>query len=173
MFLREDDWDRRYELKSDSQTLKDWRWFLGNRINQFGFHHLFKVYKKIGKGNFASVYLAERIEDGQNMAIKAFSKQITYAEENGKEGLINEIKIMRNLSHPNIIKLYEVHETSNSLYVCLELLEGGQLYEYFRRKVIFQNKEIQVILRGLLEGIPPRYTRPQALPRKRYHAQRH
>lgn len=153
MFLREDDWDRRYELKSDSQTLKDWRWFLGNRINQFGFHHLFKVYKKIGKGNFASVYLAERIEDGQNMAIKAFSKQITYAEENGKEGLINEIKIMRNLSHPNIIKLYEVHETSNSLYVCLELLEGGQLYEYFRRKVIFQNKEIQVILRGLLEGL--------------------
>jgi serine/threonine protein kinase len=30
-----------------------------------GFHHMFKVFKKIGKGNFASVYLAERIEDGQ------------------------------------------------------------------------------------------------------------
>lgn len=29
-----------------------------------GFHHMFKVFKKIGKGNFASVYLAERIEDG-------------------------------------------------------------------------------------------------------------
>jgi len=37
------------------------------------------------------------------MAIKAFSKSVTYAEENGKEGLINEIKIMRQLNHPNII----------------------------------------------------------------------
>jgi calcium/calmodulin-dependent protein kinase I/calcium-dependent protein kinase len=59
------------------------------------------------------------------MAIKAFSKNIAYSEENGKEGLINEIKIMRLFNHPNIIKLYEVHETSNSLYICLELLEGG------------------------------------------------
>lgn len=59
------------------------------------------------------------------MAIKAFSKNIAYAEENGKEGLINEIKLMRQVDHPNIIKLYEVNETANSLYVCLELLEGG------------------------------------------------
>ena len=56
---------------------------------------MFKVFKKIGKGNFASVYLAERVEDGQQMAIKAFSKSVAYAEENGKEGLINEIKLMR------------------------------------------------------------------------------
>ena len=44
---------------------------------------------------------------------------------------------MRLFNHPNIIKLYEVHETSNSLYICLELLEGGQLYEYLKKKVIF------------------------------------
>lgn len=35
---------------------------------------MFRVYKKIGKGNFASVYMAEKIEDGEHMAIKAFSK---------------------------------------------------------------------------------------------------
>lgn len=59
------------------------------------------------------------------MAIKAFSKSVAYAEESGKEGLINEINLMRQLDHPNIIKLYEVHETSNSVYMGLELLEGG------------------------------------------------
>lgn len=45
---------------------------------------MFKVFKKIGKGNFASVYLADRIEDGKLMAIKAFSKAAVYSEENGK-----------------------------------------------------------------------------------------
>ena len=35
---------------------------------------MFRVFKKIGKGNFASVYLAERIEDNVKMAVKAFSK---------------------------------------------------------------------------------------------------
>jgi hypothetical protein len=43
----------------------EWRKFMGTKINQIGFHQLFKVFKKIGKGNFASVYLAERLEDGQ------------------------------------------------------------------------------------------------------------
>jgi serine/threonine protein kinase len=49
-----------------------------------GFHSYFKVFKKIGKGNFASVYLSERVEDGRQMAIKAFSKSAVYSEENGK-----------------------------------------------------------------------------------------
>ena len=113
---------------------------------------MFKVFKKIGKGNFASVSLAERLEDGQQMAIKAFSKSAVFAEENGKEGLINEIQIMRQLDSPFVMKLYEVYETQNSIYMGLELLQGGQLYDYLKKKVIFQTKEIQVTMRGLLLG---------------------
>jgi serine/threonine protein kinase len=36
------------------------------------------VYKKIGKGNFASVYQSERLEDNKDMAVKAFSKNIAF-----------------------------------------------------------------------------------------------
>lgn len=43
-------------------------------INRRGFHNLFKPMKKIGKGNFASVYLAESIEGKKMVAVKAFSK---------------------------------------------------------------------------------------------------
>jgi hypothetical protein len=45
------------------------------------------------------------------MAIKAFSKAAVYEEENGKEGLVNEITIMRQLESPHLMKLYEVYET--------------------------------------------------------------
>lgn len=56
------------------QDLEMWREVLKNRLNQRGFHEQFKPKKKIGKGNFASVYLAEKIETGRNYAVKAFSK---------------------------------------------------------------------------------------------------
>ena len=60
--------------------------------------------------------------------------------------------IMRQLNSPHIMHLYEVYETSNSLYMGLEMLEGGQLYEHLKKKVIFQNKEIQIIIFGILLG---------------------
>ena len=56
-----------------------WRDSLAERINQRGFHELMKPIKKIGKGNFASVYLATRLEDQLKFAIKAFSKEATYS----------------------------------------------------------------------------------------------
>jgi len=53
------DQERSYLLpKNDSQ---EWRNILKNYLNQVGFHEQFKPIKKIGKGNFASVYLAERL----------------------------------------------------------------------------------------------------------------
>lgn len=51
-----------------------WRAKLGQKINQRGFHELFKPIKKVGKGNFASVYLVIKYEDGKKYAVKAFSK---------------------------------------------------------------------------------------------------
>lgn len=98
-------------------------------LNQRGFHQDFKPIKKIGKGNFASVYLAERNDTKEKCAVKAFSKEAAFSEENGKECLIKEIEIMRHLDHKNCMKLHEVYESDNSLYIVFELLEGGQLYD--------------------------------------------
>ena len=54
--------------------LENWREILKSKLNQRGFHEQFKPKKKIGKGNFASVYLAEKLEEKRNFAVKAFSK---------------------------------------------------------------------------------------------------
>lgn len=74
-------------------------------------------------------------------AVKAFSKEAAYSQDKGKvnfirsfilltcymqkEAMLNEIDLMRALDHPNIMKLHEVFETENSLYLILDLLEGG------------------------------------------------
>lgn len=64
---------------NNTEQLKEWRDILAGKVNQRGFHELFKPIKKIGKGNFASVYLAIRLEDERKFAIKAFSKEATYS----------------------------------------------------------------------------------------------
>lgn len=130
-----------------------WREELKGRLNQRGFHETFKPIKKIGKGNFASVYLVNKYEDGKKYAVKAFSKEGTYSEEKGKESLINEIEIMRKMCHPNLMQLYEVYESSNSVYVVVELLEGGQLYDKVKAKYAFTKKEILTVIKTLLQGI--------------------
>lgn len=62
------------------------------------FHNDFKVLKMIGKGSFATVYLAERISDNVQYAVKAFSKLYIHGQFRGREGLENEIRVMRRLN---------------------------------------------------------------------------
>jgi len=59
--------------------VQQWIQVLSKRINQRNFHKLFKAKKKIGKGAFATVYLAERLMDKRMFAVKAFSKEKQYS----------------------------------------------------------------------------------------------
>lgn len=141
-----------YFLHSEGD-LRRWREILSGKINQRGFHEQFKPKKKIGKGNFASVYLAEKLESGKNYAVKAFSKEAAYSEDKGKECLIKEIEIMRSLSHKNCMKLFEVFESDNSLYIVVELLEGGLLYDKVKAKYKFKPNETKEIVSSILLGL--------------------
>ena len=49
-------------------------------MNQFNFHELFKAEKRLGKGNFATVYLGTQLRDQKKMAIKAFGKEAAYSQ---------------------------------------------------------------------------------------------
>ena len=60
---------------------------------------------------------------------------------------------MRALDHPSNIKLHEVYETENSLYIVLDLLEGGSLYDKVKHKSNFNHKEVLTIVKTLLEGL--------------------
>ena len=86
---------------------------------------MFKPVRKLGRGNFATVYEAQRSTDRQRFAVKAFSKQNSYCAKNGRESLMNELSLLRNLNiepHPNVLRLEAVYESANSIYVVLELL---------------------------------------------------
>lgn len=56
---------------------------------------------------------------------------------------------MRSLSHPNLMRLFEVFETQNSYYLCVELLKGGSLAEKIKRK----NKISQLALKKIMKSL--------------------
>lgn len=56
------------------KELEKWEVELRKYMNQFNFHELFKAEKRLGKGNFATVYLGIQLKDNKKMAIKAFGK---------------------------------------------------------------------------------------------------
>lgn len=57
------------------------------------------------------------------------------------------------LDHPNILKLFEVCETENSLYMIMELLNGGNLIEKIREKGVFSVEEAKPIMLGVLKAV--------------------
>lgn len=87
----------------------------------------------IGKGSFAKVYLATKHKDKKSYAIKAFNKDFMKQQPKGKEALVNEMQVMRELNCEYLLKLYETYETQNSIYFVVDLLEGGELLNKVRK----------------------------------------
>lgn len=64
-----------------------------------------------------------------------------------KVGLVNEINIMRILDHPNIIKLYEVYEGQFHIYLVMDLLKGGELFDRIIRDGHFAEEKAYKLIR--------------------------
>ena len=137
----------------DEVSFKDWRHHFSKVFIQCDFHIKFNTIKMIGKGSFARVYLVENKETKEKFAVKAFSKEYVLSQPKGKESLVNEILVMKKLNHPYIMKLEEVHESKNSVYLVLELLEGGELLNYLSNKEAFTAADTNRVMRCILEAL--------------------
>ena len=78
----------------------------------------YRLLKTIGKGNFAKVKLAKHIPTGKEVAIKIIDK--TQLNPGSLQKLFREVRIMKTVDHPNIVKLFQVIETEKTLYLVME-----------------------------------------------------
>lgn len=75
------------------------------------------------------------------------------SQHKGKESLVNEISIMRHLNNDHLIHLYEVYETTNSIYFVVDLLSGGELLHRVRDRGTFSEADLTFLMRNLLEAL--------------------
>lgn len=138
---------------TDEAHFRDWRTHLNKVFVQCDFHSKFNTIKMIGKGSFARVYLVENKETKEKLAVKAFSKEYLLSQPKGKDSLINEIEIMQKLKHPYVMNLEEVHESKNSVYLVLELLEGGELLNYISTKESLTYRDYWKVMKCIMEAL--------------------
>ncbi|PZC74446.1 hypothetical protein B5X24_HaOG207849 [Helicoverpa armigera] len=92
---------------------------------------LYDLLDTLGSGHFAVVKLARHVFTGEKVAVKVIDK--SKLDDVSKSHLFQEVRCMKLVQHPNVVRLYEVIDTQTKLYLILELGDGGDLYDYIMR----------------------------------------
>ena len=92
---------------------------------------LYDMEETLGTGHFAVVKSARHVFTGWRVAVKVIDKN--RLDEISKTHLYQEVRCMKLVTHPSIIRLYEVIDTQNKLYLIQELGDGGDLYDYIMK----------------------------------------
>ena len=113
--------------------------------------------KTIGKGAFGEVYLTSKQGSKEKYATKKIDKKYA-ANPRAKKYLDNEIQILKEVDHPNIVKLFKVHETTQFYYLVTEFCNGGSLSdcleEYKKKyKKPFPEETVQYLMRQIVSAI--------------------
>ncbi|XP_026837187.1 serine/threonine-protein kinase MARK2 isoform X7 [Drosophila erecta] len=111
----------------------------------------YKLIKTIGKGNFAKVKLAKHLPTGKEVAIKIIDK--TQLNSGSLQKLFREVRIMKMLDHPNIVKLFQVIETEKTLYLIMEYASGGEVFDYLVLHGRMKEKEARVKFRQIVSAV--------------------
>ncbi|XP_015435981.1 PREDICTED: calcium/calmodulin-dependent protein kinase type 1 isoform X1 [Dufourea novaeangliae] len=105
----------------------------------------------LGTGAFSEVRLAETKEKpGQVFAVKIIDKKALKGKEDSLE---NEIKVLRRLMHPNIVQLLETFEDKHKVYLVMELVTGGELFDRIVEKGSYTEKDASGLIRQILEAV--------------------
>lgn len=96
--------------------------------------------KVLGKGKFGIVKLAVHKKTGKEVAIKMVSKTEMSPED--LELQRNEIEILKVCQHPSIIRLLDIFENESDIYLVMEYMKGGDLFDYLQRRDFTISEEL-------------------------------
>ena len=120
--------------------------------------------RTLGRGSSGRVRLAKHSVTGQLAAVKIVPKSIVGLDDqvnagSGKDsgglpyGIEREVIIMKLIEHPNVMALYDVWENKGELYLVLEYVEGGELFDYLIKKGRLDQREAVHYFRQIINGV--------------------
>ncbi|XP_070460621.1 calcium/calmodulin-dependent protein kinase type 1B isoform X1 [Equus przewalskii] len=111
---------------------------------------VYEIREKLGSGAFSEVVLAQERGSSHLVALKCIPKKAL----RGKEALVeNEIAVLRRVSHPNIVALEDVHESPSHLYLAMELVTGGELFDRITERGSYTEKDASHLVGQVLGAV--------------------
>jgi calcium-dependent protein kinase len=115
------------------------------------FHEKYQILQVIGHGSFGKIILAEPRDNVlMKVAIKAIPVDVL---SNSYSFMLEEIKILRSVDHPNIIKYLDHFESEKYLYLVMEYCAGGELFEKIVQNKRFLESDARTVMNKLLRAI--------------------
>ncbi|XP_055802796.1 CBL-interacting serine/threonine-protein kinase 23 [Solanum dulcamara] len=112
----------------------------------------YELGRTLGEGTFAKVKFARNVETGDNVAIKILDK-----EKVMKHKMIGQIKreisTMKLIRHPNVIRMYEVMASKSKIYIVLEFVTGGELFDKIASKGRLKEDEARKYFQQLINAV--------------------
>ena len=127
-----------------------------NSINQLKIDNYILI-QNLGKNSFTDYYLAKLEGKDKYFFVKRI-KEPMIAEKKIKNSIYYEIKILKSLNHPNIVKIEDLKKTSNHIYIIMEYINGGNLSTCLKKymeknKNAFSEQIIQQLMRQIINAI--------------------
>ncbi|OAQ32363.1 Pkinase-domain-containing protein [Linnemannia elongata AG-77] len=109
--------------------------------------------KTLGKGSSGCVKLARHRKTNEKVAVKIISKASLANKAAVHRGIEREIAIMKLINHPHVIRLYDVYETEKELFLVMEFVAGGELFEYLVNKGRLDESEALRFFQQIIVGL--------------------
>ncbi|KAM9361546.1 calcium/calmodulin-dependent protein kinase type 1 [Symphorus nematophorus] len=111
-------------------------------------HYDFK--EVLGTGAFSEVVLAEEKRTQRLVAIKCIPKKALEGKENNIE---NEIAVLHRIKHPNIVSLEDIFESTSHLYLVMQLVSGGELFDRIVEKGFYTERDASQLIHQILDAV--------------------
>ncbi|CAK90615.1 unnamed protein product (macronuclear) [Paramecium tetraurelia] len=108
--------------------------------------------KTLGFGTFGKVKMVTHEQSGEKVAIKILEKD-RIVETADVERVQREIHILKLVRHPHIIQLYEIIETPKHIFLVMEMVSGGELFDYIVKNTKLEEVEACKLFQELISGI--------------------
>mmetsp|Transcript_17622 Transcript_17622/g.31624 ORF Transcript_17622/g.31624 Transcript_17622/m.31624 type:complete len:331 (-) Transcript_17622:1175-2167(-) len=127
---------------------------MGNKLTKItktDFEKKYTTKEVLGRGSFAIVKRTIRKKDGKELAVKIIKK--TKLGQKELQIVHDEVKIMDKIHHPNCVKLEEIFETNKKLYLVMEKLSGGELFDRIVAKGSYSEKEASMLVASVCKAL--------------------
>uniref|UniRef100_M1A7H7 CBL-interacting serine/threonine-protein kinase n=1 Tax=Solanum tuberosum TaxID=4113 RepID=M1A7H7_SOLTU len=112
----------------------------------------YEVGRTIGEGTFAKVKFAQNTETGESVAMKVLDRS-TIIKHKMVDQIKQEISIMKLVRHPYVVRLHEVIATRTKIYIILEFITGGELFDKIVHHGRLSEAESRRYFQQLIDGV--------------------